>query len=769
MKEGSLSGRDRIKKQFSHFSVRTKLIVALLVVSLCSMLASTYICSKTGEALLSEKVFNQLTTLRGSTAQQLERYFKFIVDHTQTLSDDEMFVSAMKETKQAFDQLATVNVPKEYDEKLLQFYRNEFVPRLTQGLGATPVAETFLPKTPAARYLQYHYIANNLYPIGEKYKLADPKDGSAYSRINAKYTDKFLNIAQRFGYDDMYFIDLQGNVIFVLSNEPEFATNILTGPLADSNLTAAYRACRRSNSSTYVKVVDFQPYLMSYNAPTAFVASPIFDNAQMIGVLAFKLPTKPINQITNYGNKWKEQGLGNTAEVVLVGPDSLMRSNARLMVENPEKFLQVASANGVSEDIVKKIRYFKTTTLLLLARSKGIDQALRGKTLLFRGKDYRGIEVLGSTAPIQFAELQWVISAKIEVSEAFASIAQFQRQVFISAALIMVLVTLISTLISYLFVKPINQIIATTQQVEAGDENAIVKSGTRDEFNDLARAFNSMVYTLRSQIQERDHNLKESDTLIDKLMPLHIAGRLKAGEGMVADPAPNVTVLFSDIEYFTRLSQRMNNVQVVHLLDDLIDGFDDLVDKYGLEKIKSIGDGYMAVCGLSVPQIDSDRRTIDCALEMIAYVHRYSDQHGLNINLRVGINTGEVVAGTVGKSRFNYDVWGETVNNAHRLKSAAPAGSILVSSEIHERLADIYEFEPFRPIAEPGKEALEAWQLRSESRTVETQSSDRTRENGMSAPATSQPKMTRDSLNQTRRASTSENGTGKNTAQTRER
>lgn len=194
------------------------------------------------------------------------------------------------------------------------------------------------------------------------------------------------------------------------------------------------------------------------------------------------------------------------------------------------------------------------------------------------------------------------------------------------------------------------------------------------------------------------------------------------------------------------VTPRMNNVQVVHLLDDLIDGFDDLVDKYGMEKIKSIGDGYMAVCGLSVPQIDGDRRTIDCAMEMIAYVYRYSDQHGLNLDLRVGINTGEVVAGTVGKSRFNYDVWGETVNNAPRLKSAAPAGSILVSSEIHERLADIYDFEPFRPIAEPGKEALEAWQLRSESRIVEAQSSDvRTPANGRRDQAAPQPKMTRDS------------------------
>ena len=719
MREKSLDGRDQLKKQLSYLSIRTKLIVALLVVSLCSMLASACISSITGQKILEAKVFNQLTTLRGSTAQQLERYFKFVVDHTQTLSSDLMFISAMKEFKQTFDELATVNISKAMDDKLLAFYQKEFVPRLKQGLGTAPVAEAFLPKTPAARYIQYHYIANNPYPIDEKHKLANPKDGSAYSRINAKYTDNFLNIAERFGYYDMYFIDMEGNVVYLLSNEPDIGTNILTSPSAGSNLANAYQDCLRSHSPSFVEVVDFQPYLMSFNKPSAFVASPIFDdtNTQMLGVLAFNLPTKQINDITNYGKKWKAQGLGNSGEVVLVGPDLLLRSNTRLMEEDPDKFISIINAKGVSEEIVKKIRYFKTTMLLMPAKDKGIKEALTGKSLLTHSKDYRGIKVLAASAPIKFAGLQWAIVAKIDASEAFASISEFNRQVFVSAALIVAIVTLISTAISYLFVRPINRLIATTHQVEAGDENAIVKAGTRDEFNDLARAFNSMVYTLRSQIQERDQNLRESETLIDKLMPLHIARRLKTGDGIVTDQAYNVTVMFSDLERFTRLSQQMNNLEIVQLLDNLIDGFDDLVDQYGLEKIKSIGDGYMAVCGLSVPQIDSDRRTIDCALEMIAFVHRYSNQRGLSLDLRVGINTGDVVFGTVGKSRFNYDVWGETVNNAHRLKSSCPAGSILVSGEIYERLADIYEFEPFRPIAEPGKEALEAWQLRSEQRT----------------------------------------------------
>jgi hypothetical protein len=104
---------------------------------------------------------------------------------------------------------------------------------------------------------------------------------------------------------------------------------------------------------------------------------------------------------------------------------------------------------------------------------------------------------------------------------------------------------------------------------------------------------------------------------------------------------------------------------------------------------------------------------------MLAAIQRFNNERDLDLDLRIGINTGDVIAGTVGKSRFNYDIWGESVNIAYRLKSACPPGCILVSGKIHERLIDVYEFEPFRAISEPGKEALEAWQLRGSSSNKE--------------------------------------------------
>ncbi|MEZ2247444.1 adenylate/guanylate cyclase domain-containing protein [Microcoleus sp.] len=622
-----------------------------------------------------------------------------------------MVISAMKGYKQAFEELNAVNIPKTYDDKIDGFYRNEFVPRLKKTIDAAPIAETFRPKTSAARYLQYHYLANNPYPMGEKYKLDDPKDGSNYSRTNLRFKPKFTKIAERFGYYDMYLIDLQGNVVYLLSNEGDIGTNLLEGPVADSNLVQAFKDARRSNSTAYVKIVDFQPYIYSYNQPSAFVASAIFDGAEMIGVLAFQLPAERLSDIVNGHGKWKENGLGNTGETYLVGQDGLMRSKSRFLIEDGQKFTESLRESGLPESTVKKIRELDTTILLLPVDVDGVKQALFGKSVLIRNKDYRGSEVLGAYEPLEIDGLRWAIGAEIDISEAFAPISTFQREVVISAALIVVLVTLVAMWLARLFVKPIDRLITTTQNVESGNGKMMVESGTRDEFADLARSFNDKLYGLRSHIRQVEQQNTENQGLIDLLLPPKIATRIKQGEGVIADPVSNVSILFTDLHRFSNLFGALSAKDVVFLLDELVDAFDDLADKHGLEKIKTIGDGYMAVCGLSVSRLDNDKRAIDCALEMLAHVRRFNYERNLNLDLRIGINTGDLISGIVGKSRYIYDVWGETVNIAHRLKSASPPGSILVSEYVRDRLSDLYEFERVEILEERDKKSFSAWQL----------------------------------------------------------
>lgn len=162
----------------------------------------------------------------------------------------------------------------------------------------------------------------------------------------------------------------------------------------------------------------------------------------------------------------------------------------------------------------------------------------------------------------------------------------------------------------------------------------------------------------------------------------------------------------------------MSAQEVVSLLNELVTGFDEMTDKYGLEKIKTIGDGYMAVCGLGMPRLDHDKRTLDFALEMLSFVRRFSYEKDLHLDLRIGINSGDVVAGVIGKNKLLYDVWGDSVNIANRLKSACGPGTILVSQDLCSRLHDLYDFELVGEIQEPGKEKLVAWQVKSSKLTV---------------------------------------------------
>ena len=699
-------------------SIKTKLIVMLLVVSLCAMLTSTYICSSSGKAIITEKVFNQLTSLRAAKTYQIQDYFQNLYHHTQTLSEDLTIVGALQDFKTAYRQLEQSTIPANFDTKIENYYQTQFLPKLTRTNEGQPILASYTPKTNAARYLQYHYIAANPNPVGKKLLLDDPNDTSAYSRIHARYHPIFRNIVEKYGYYDMFLIDPEGTVLYTVFKEADFTTNLTNGPYNESNLAEAIAAARQANGTGYVKIVDFKPYTPSYGAPAAFIAAPIFNNSQFIGVLAFQLPVDKINNVMTGNKSWKQNGLGESGETYLVGSDYLMRSASRFQIEDPEAHAKTLASIGTDEKTVKKIKEFNTTILLQKVETKAVKEALFGKQGTQVIDDYRDIPVLSSYAPLEIDGLRWVILAEMDVSEAYASIHSFEKKVLIGATLIIALITLVAMWLTSIFVKPINTLIKSARKVGAGEFDAFVKSGSEDEFGELAKSFNQTISSLRVETQLIEQENRANEALVLSIFSPAIAKRLKQGEREIADQISNVSVLFSDLHQFTKLTQTISPQEVVALLNELVTAFDEMTDKYGLEKIKTIGDGYMAVCGLSVPRLDHDKRTVDFALEMLSFVRRFSYEKDLQIDLRLGIHSGDVVAGVIGKNKLLYDIWGDTVNIANRLKSACPPGAIFVSQDICDRLHDLYDFELVGEIQEPGKEKLVAWQIKSSKLTV---------------------------------------------------
>jgi class 3 adenylate cyclase len=199
---------------------------------------------------------------------------------------------------------------------------------------------------------------------------------------------------------------------------------------------------------------------------------------------------------------------------------------------------------------------------------------------------------------------------------------------------------------------------------------------------------------------------EKSERLLLNVLPAPIAVRLKQTEGVIADGFPDVTVLFADIVDFTRRSERIGPEQVVQALNDLFSVFDRLAQQQGLEKIKTVGDAYMVAGGLPDPRPDHAEAVIEMAMAMRDEVARRTDPGGLPLAVRIGIDTGPVVAGVIGTSRFSYDLWGDTVNTASRMESQGVAGCIQVTARTYERLRDGYRFERRGPVQIKGKGAM---------------------------------------------------------------
>ncbi|CAN1211006.1 adenylate/guanylate cyclase domain-containing protein [Tumidithrix helvetica PCC 7403] len=702
-------------------SIQSKLIVMLLAVSSSSILVTAYLGYRSGQSNLTDRVFNQLTSLRASKAYQIESYFKTTRNHIQTLSDDPSVVSAITELTNAYRQLDTVQMAPEAQQKLRDYYKNEFLPRLAKTEQGSPVLNSFLPETAPANYLQYHYIAANPNPVGKKDLMDMANDGSEYSRIHARYHPIFRNIIKKFGYYDMFLIDPQGTVIYTVYKETDFTTNYTTGAYNESNLSRLVSSVRKSKERDFAKVIDFEAYSPSYGAPAAFIAAPVFDRTKFIGVLAIQVPVDEINNVMTGNLKWERDGLGKTGETYLVGKDYFMRSVSRFLVETPEEYLQTLSSLGVNKETINRIRQYKTSILEQKVKTTAADEALTGKQGIKIIQDYRDIPVLSSYAPLQIEGLDWVVLAEMDLSEAYAPIYDFERQLLISATLLMLLVILLAMTLSHFFVRPINQLIDSSRKVAAGQLDAIALLETKDEFGELAQSFNAMVLSLRDQTNLVEEKNRENEQLLLSIFPAAIAKRLKKGEKNIAESVSNVAVLFSDLTGFSKLSDSLTAYEIVSILNDLVTSFDEGAERYGMEKIKTIGDSYMAVCGLSVPYLDHDKRALDFALEMQAIVRRFSQERGYQLNISIGINSGDIVAGIVGRNKFIYDVWGDTINLASALKAACPPGAVLVSSETYSRLVDIYEFEPLAAKVENGKELLPAWRLKSTQQFIQTE------------------------------------------------
>ncbi len=262
-------------------------------------------------------------------------------------------------------------------------------------------------------------------------------------------------------------------------------------------------AAVKSNDKNFVKLVDFEPYSPSYNAPASFIASPIFLNDRMLGILVFQMPINRINDIMTSNQAWRDIGLGESGETYIVGQDFTMRNQSRFLMEDPENFLEVIRNTDISEKTAKLIENFGSTIGLLPIKTDGAKAALDGQTgmgTIF--PDYRGVSVLSSYSPLDIQGVNWAIMSEIDESEAFAPIEKLKDRIILSASALIAIAIYFAFFFSRSMTANLSALTTRAEALARGELDEPITVKSKDEIGQLAYGFEKMRKSIRKLVDD---------------------------------------------------------------------------------------------------------------------------------------------------------------------------------------------------------------------------------------------------------------------------
>jgi methyl-accepting chemotaxis protein len=307
--------------------------------------------------------------------------------------------------------------------------------------------------------LQRLYIDDNPNPTGQKENLDMAPDGSTYSQVHGSYHPWFRQFLRERDYYDIFLFDLEGNLVYTVFKELDYATNLNNGEWKDSDLGNAFRAARDNPQTGSLQFFDFKPYAPSHGAAASFISTPIHGpDGSLAGVLVFQMPINRINAVMQIS-----AGMGESGETYIVGADKLMRSDSRFSEES--------------------------TILKTEVDGETVRLALAGKTGAQMVDDYRGISVLSGYGPIKFQGVTWAILAEIDTDEALAAVSDMRNQSLIIGGIVLAIVTMIGIFLARGIAHPLTKMNEAMRELAEGNkEIEIPAQGRADEIGDMAEA-----------------------------------------------------------------------------------------------------------------------------------------------------------------------------------------------------------------------------------------------------------------------------------------
>lgn len=493
-----------------NFNIDTKLRVILTLVILFSIFVVASIGFYVSKVDSQKSAFNHMRSIREAKRQYLEDYFDLVVQQANMLSENQLVIEATHSFKYGFNTLENdVFFTKEFintlNSELEQYYQNEYVTVLNQYLNQDYDIKSLFPQDIKTKVLQYYYIVKNEAGFKNKKNMDKAHDGSRYSTDHGMYNKRLRQLASNFGYEDVYLVDnISGQVVYSLNKNFEYGTNLISGVYKNTNIAKVFKEST-VGSKNFVKLSDYELYIPSLGQPSMFVASPIFDNNEKIGVLILKISNKKISSILSSNKNWIREGLGATGQIYLVGDDHKLRSNTRPVIENKTEYLKTLRKSEISADDIYLIDKLNTNILLQDVHQSSVKQALKGEIVEDVVKDFRHKNILSSASPIQIKDLNWAIVGQIDQEETFQSFHRLRNIIVIASVLFILLSMFMGHRIALSFSTRIisirDALIALSRGEKVrkiGDQNEDEISETVTALKQLSERMNSAAYFAQS-------------------------------------------------------------------------------------------------------------------------------------------------------------------------------------------------------------------------------------------------------------------------------
>lgn len=495
--------------------IGVKLTLTFFSIAFLSMLTVGIISYYRAKTSLEEESFNRLTAVREMKGTQITNYFSQIKNQLVSLAHNPLVIEATQNFKASYKTIGEeLKVSEQellrYKSDVLNYLDTVTLQRLNKNLDSKLSSAQLFSDNTASILLQHGFMVQNPFPTEQKQNADSMSFDCSYNTFHKKYHKMLRGICERFGFYDIFLIDYEsGDVVYTVYKESDFATSLTDGPFSTTNLGNCFREVRHAKEKETTSLVDFAPYLPSYNAHASFMACPIYDKDKTIGVLAFQMPIENIDDIMTNGRKWVDMGLGKTGETYLVGQDFTLRNQSRFLIEDSTNYFKMLQQIGTNEKIIKRIHAFGNTVGLQEVKTLGTEEAIKGNTGSKIFNDYRGVPVLSAYKPLNILGLNWVIMSEIDEEEAFSHVTALRNNIVQAFIGLLVLLIILSVIVSRQITKPLKELTYDAEELAKGNFDVHLEARGNDEIGILADGFRKMQASISDLIHGLEDKVKE--------------------------------------------------------------------------------------------------------------------------------------------------------------------------------------------------------------------------------------------------------------------